>query len=336
MSTEPLSSTDRLAGTFSPTKQDGFFEVPRNNYEADAVNIYLVDPKAWDSGRNGPFNQTLFLGCSVTSFSTNLGWGGESSTCTVTLTKDTALHWNDPVFRNNTNILRTNNANAKYPAWQSNRNKTFQPETSTVNAKTQVIVTGVVKEFLPPISNSNEPTRNISFKEVTDENKRQQENTFLSQLIPSRPDYGKVYYTQSIIPGNDKTFYTKKFWTGPDPGFVGESYDILGCPVRFIFNEFEFCGIVTSWKNNGGQGGVDKYTVDIKSFSDLLNNTSVIIDHYYGSIYQEMVNKPPGFDDLAYPFGMPSNDLGDRILIKGQEGETASTQPTPGKYTKCF
>lgn len=332
MSTEPLSSTDRLAGTFSPTKPNGFFEVPRNNYEADTVNIYTVDPKAWDSGRNGPFNQTLFLGCSVTSFSTNLGWGGESSTCTVTLTKDTALHWNDPVFRSNTNILRTNNEKAKYPAWVGDPRRTFNPHTSAGVAGTQVIVTGVVKQFLPPESNSNEPTRNISFKEVTDENKRQQENTFLAQLIPSRPDYGKVYYTQSIIPGNDKTFYTKKFWTGPDPGFVGESYDILGCPVRFIFNEFEFCGIVTSWKNNGGQGGVDKYTVDIKSFSDLLNNTSLIIDHYYGSIYQEMVTKPPGFANLAYPFGVPSNDLGDRILIKGQEGETESTEPTQEKY----
>lgn len=328
MSTEPLSSTDRLAGTSSPTKLNGSFEIPNNNYSSDATNIYLSDPKAWDNGRNGPFNQTLFLGCSVTSFSTNLGWGGESSTCTVTLTKDTALHWNDPVFRSNTNILRNNNEQAKYPAWQNNRNRTFEPETSTSVAGTQVIVTGIVKEFLFPITNSNEPTRNISFKEVTNENKREQENTFLSQLTPSRPDYGKVYYKLNIVPGDDGTFYTKKFWTGPDPGFVGESYDILGCPVRFIFNEFEFCGIVTSWKNNGGQGGVDKYTVDIKSFSDLLNNTSLIIDHYYGSIYQQMVTKPPPFNGnppLPYPFGMPSNDLGDRILIRGQEGETQST-----------
>ena len=81
MSTEPLSSTDRLAATFSPTKlsSDGLFEVPRNDYASDTTNIYTVDPMAWDTGRNGPFNQTLFLGCSVTSFSTNLGWGGESS-----------------------------------------------------------------------------------------------------------------------------------------------------------------------------------------------------------------------------------------------------------------
>jgi len=40
----------------------------------------------------GPFSQTLFLGCSVVDFTSNLGWGADSSTLSVTLVEDSSSH----------------------------------------------------------------------------------------------------------------------------------------------------------------------------------------------------------------------------------------------------
>ena len=40
------------------------------------------------------YAQTQFLGCSVVSFNMNLGWGGETSTCTIKLAGDYSSHWN--------------------------------------------------------------------------------------------------------------------------------------------------------------------------------------------------------------------------------------------------
>ena len=40
----------------------------------------------------GPFPQTLFLGCSITDFNSNLGWGADSSTLTVSLAEDFSAH----------------------------------------------------------------------------------------------------------------------------------------------------------------------------------------------------------------------------------------------------
>jgi hypothetical protein len=41
-----------------------------------------------DKREVGPFEQTLFLGCSITKFSMNMGWGADSSSATVSLVQD--------------------------------------------------------------------------------------------------------------------------------------------------------------------------------------------------------------------------------------------------------
>ena len=141
---EPINSIDRRIATTSPTVKvesypGGWKEEPRDKYiTSDTTNIYLKDPMAWDSGRNGPFNQTLFLGCSVTSFSTNLGWGGEASTCTVDLVEDTSYHWMNPFFKSNTQRLRGQNKSAEFPSWQNDRRPNFTPEYSSVDQLTVV------------------------------------------------------------------------------------------------------------------------------------------------------------------------------------------------------
>ena len=42
-----------------------------------------------DSNSTGPYEQTLFLGCSVLSFSASAGWNGQASELTVELAQDT-------------------------------------------------------------------------------------------------------------------------------------------------------------------------------------------------------------------------------------------------------
>ena len=70
------------------------------------ADVYLNPQSDHNVNVNGPFEQTLFLGCSIVNFNVNLGWGGENSTLTVTLVEDDAYHWNDPLSQYNTQIMR--------------------------------------------------------------------------------------------------------------------------------------------------------------------------------------------------------------------------------------
>jgi hypothetical protein len=117
-------------------------------------------------------------------------------------------------------------------------------------------------------------------------------------------DLGKVYWDGE----------TKKYWTDPDPGFLGlpkyqpdgafvrGAYDIAGAPVYFKFsNNLGFGGMISDWKTNGSQGGSGLFEVTIKSYSSLLNGCQLIIDNYVGSISTSIDN------DLS----VPSNTIGD-------------------------
>lgn len=149
--------------------QDGGSGPPKNDCEPQ--NIY------------GPYQQTLFLGCSVMSFSANVGWNEQSSEVNVQLVED---------------------------------------------------VCGAPS---------------------------------------SRP---KVYWSTGL---------TKTTTTKPDPGFMGESVNIIGMPVYFRVQEFEFAGIVQSWdKQNSSRGKV--YTVKITDPREILRGTNIIIGDYSGPVWQ--------------------------------------------------
>lgn len=253
-------------------------------------------------GIHGPFLQTLFLGCSVVNFNVNLGWGSDASSLSVSLVEDTSNHWMSPqsVSRNN-QISVNNNLSRTSPLLDINTKKTFGVAIDPVTSQEYVAGFSTAGNIAPDLHT------NINLKEEQKFNEATDDNLDRSLATPPRPDYGKVYY-ELFYNGT----YNKKYWTGPDPGFVGESYDILGTPVRFIFNEFEFIGIVTSWKNNGGSSGKNLYTVEIKSMASLLKNTQLIIDHYPGTIFRASSSIPSPFG-LLNRFGMPSNNIGDRV-----------------------
>lgn len=315
-----------------------------------ALNGIYKDQAIYQSGVHGPFNQTLFLGCSVVSFNVNLGWGAENSTLSVSLVNDDAPHW----LGMTTTSTLSNFDLTTYAAGATNRTTFNTSESNSpsprlfANSPTVPITDGttqnnsggtpsVTNKLVAATTNDNKvagfkepnPTNNSS-KElhmdlVLQEKQRAQDafadNVLLNSASPPRPDIGKVYYELK-----EDGSYVKKYWLKKDPGFVGEVFDILGCPVAFIFNDFTFAGIVTSWKNNGGQGGNKLYTVEIKSFASLLNNTQLIIDHYPGTIFTKFDNNPPAFDSVG-GFGMPSNDIGNRYFRQGSSEYLNSTYP---------
>lgn len=275
-------------------------------------NLY-TDQQIYQFGIHGPFLQTLFLGCSVVNFNVNLGWGSDASSLSVSLVEDTSNHWLSDQSRTNNALIDTiittpTNINSQtfYSYTPSNKYpNTIKPDQSVDGVGQVRPESGADPNRSSTIN--KELHKNILVKEQIKYNEALQDNTNRAQGTPPRPDYGKVYYEIKY----DGTFI-RHYWKGPDPGFVGESYDILGTPVRFIFNDFEFTGIVTSWKNNGGSGGKNLYTVEIKSFASLLKNTQLIIDHYSGSIFRRMPGSPPTpFSNTN--FGLPSNNIGDRL-----------------------
>lgn len=278
----------------------------------------LYKEPIYEYGVHGPFNQTLFLGCSVTNFNVNLGWGAENSSLTVNLVRDDSPHWYDAEFQNNTlritnnNLARDNGINTIPQTFNiaepSPQSKLLGPGGSFNSPKQD----DNVSDFNSSAQFGSDQYRNIYLKEQEADRRNKELNNYLSVANPPRPDNGKVYY--ELFPNGSRV---KKFWTGPDPGFVGELYDILGTPVRFIFNDFEFIGVVTSWTRSGGSSSKEAYTVQIKSFASLLGNTQLIIDHYPGTIFTKFdFNEgdfyPPVFDKIQGGFGLPSNDIGNR------------------------
>lgn len=230
---------------------------------------------------SGPYNQTLFLGCSISNFTCNLGWGAEQSTLTVNLTEDNCYHPQSSLYGQLDTTLAT---------------ITQQAEDTASTALTRN----------GNLFNTNDAAKtlhkNIAFQAKELEDTRDAENITLSN---DNKDFGKVCYDV-----NGRRVY----WTDPDPLFIGSSgrfntngYDILGVPVRFKFNDFNFGGIVSSWKQNGSQAGLRTFEVEIKSFSNLLNGVQLIIGGYAGTvcgIAPNTSNNPTGKNiALPLPYG---------------------------------
>ena len=216
----------------------------------------------------GPFNQTLFLGCSITSFNMNLGWGSDSSSITINLAADPSYHPASPKFGPLNTLVASTNA--------------ITNQTSTA------LRTGADGQI-----SDADPGKNL-FKTI-------------SPAIADQNQYndlGKIYWDGQ----------TKKYWTDPDPGFLGlpkyqtngafvrGAYDIAGAPVFFKFSDnLGFGGMISDWKTNGSQGGSGLFEVTIKSYASLLNGCQLIIDNYVGSI-STIIDS-----DLS----VPSNTIGD-------------------------
>jgi len=212
----------------------------------------------------GPFKQVMYLGCSVKDFKISVGWGGETSSCSVTLVKD-PLDW--PDFNQNT---------------FSNPSDNYQKD-----------LTEVFKNNIDPKKGNPELFRDIKN----------------SPVVKKQDDYlGKrcynVYYPYS------NTSYLNL--TKKDPGFLadgayftewgeGKSYDIIGIPTIFKWEDIFFGGIIKNWTKENDKS----YKVEINSFAENLKGIKLILKEYYGSLSTYIA------DAGYYPFNwafFPSTD----------------------------
>lgn len=210
--------------------------------------------------------QTIFLGASVIDFNANIGWGEQPSTLTVNLVNDNS-----------------------YTGCLSSQH------------------TGTISDNTYYSSNNDNLYVNQQGQQV---NRRHPD-----AMLP-----GKVYYQTSF---NSAYQVNQKWWQDKDPGFLGDNnnvmpdgsvvvqpgvyatsgYDITNCPVYFKMGDFSFGGVVQSWKKNKGQSG-DIYTVVVHSMQALLNNCTVILDTYGGSISARLD---------SFGWSAPTNYVGNKL-----------------------
>jgi hypothetical protein len=230
----------------------------------------------------GPFNQTLFLGCSVTNIDMNMGWGSEVSSCRVSLIKDLYRHHNHPaiaayktaIANRNSSVLNTENPNVNENADLPFHQTVFQKE----------------KEKWDKISSDN-----LRLPAFVKDLSKHCWRTYRSNIRYKFDD-----------PANPALVH----WVSNDPGFLGDysnneasvDLDIIGCPVFFRFMDVWFGGMIKKWSFSNG-----KYEVDINSYSSLLNGCQLILGKYYGSISTIIDNTtnalPLTNQNLAVPYG---------------------------------
>jgi len=201
--------------------------------------------------------QTLFLGASVVSFNTNMGWGRNSS-LTVELIEDTQpVSCKRPVNNiTGTPIPQFASANG---VSAPNHYHTCVGDACYVNEKGQ--------------------TYNPTTSKV--------------KMVPGKVFYEII---QGVLKSKywfdeDPGFFAVGTRVKPDGGIENSNsniryvYDIIGTPVLFKLDNFSFGGIVTSWEKNISATGPTTYTVNIESFDRLLDSSYIIVDNYAGSVF---------------------------------------------------
>ncbi len=85
---------------------------------------------------------------------------------------------------------------------------------------------------------------------------------------------GKAYYDAGLSP---QTTY------GPDPGFIGDSTNIIGCPAYFRIGIFEFAGIIESYYYSESPSG-RIYTVTVADPRTVLAGAQLITGGHAGQV----------------------------------------------------
>lgn len=209
----------------------------------------------------GPFAQTIFLGCSVTEASMNMAWGSEPSSCEVKLAYDYVDHSQSSNY-NGLNTVIDN-------VYNTINNTT---SSSALSAGTEA------QKYLKPI---------IRF-----EKEKKDKDASEASLTPSRiSNAGKKCWNAHKY-GDDP--YN---WTSADPGFLGDTYSIIGVGCYFRFDDLNFAGIINRWTYDNGI-----YSITINGPGSLLRGAKLIINDYHGTISTLMP-----FNELALPYGDPGN-----------------------------
>ena len=216
---------------------------------------------------SGPFNQTNFLGCSVSNFNLSLGWGAEASNLTVKLVKDYRKHWSDDShWQKWLNQLNNLSSKTTYPT-----NAFNDASLKKIDQHWSLHRNMLLKEYQKWHQNSSVGIRNIDYTKIT--------NIY-------QKDDGKFYY---------KSHGTSvKKIKGSDLGFIGDAngwdgqydIDIMGNMARFKFAgtatgaAVDYTGIVKGWQYNDGT-----YSVQLGSPAPILKGCNLILRKYQTVIF---------------------------------------------------
>lgn len=242
---------------------------------------------------SGPFNQTNFLGCSVSNFNLSLGWGSEASNLSVKLVKDYRKHWSEQSnWQQWLNQLNALSSKATYPTQAFN-----ESTLNKIDPQWSLHRNMLLKEYQKWHQNSNVGIRKIDYTDIG--------NMY-------QKDDGKFYY---------KSHGTSvKKITGSDLGFIGDAngwdgqydIDIMGNMARFKFAgtatgaAVDYTGIVKGWQYNDGT-----YSVQLGSPAPILKGCNLILRKYYGSVSTLI----PGTNYLFGQSGFAINAEGGDIAV---------------------
>ena len=135
----------------------------------------------------------------------------------------------------------------------------------------------------------------------------------------------------------DENLQTQE-WTAADPGWFGDTMELIGIPVLFKFEDFEFSGIINRITKTDSSSGLDQIDIEFSPPIDILNGVSVILDDYKGvsNVAPNVINayglwehNPcAGFGGSGnYGKGMPWNKIKDAISILS--ASVSNTSPIP-------
>lgn len=269
--------------------------------------------------------QTLFLGASVGSFNTSMGWGGQPSQLTVTLIEDSAS--DRCLIRSQSSNSQNNNTDADIAA----QFPVGPGEDGTLKKAIDI------DRF--PLDHYHTCSGDGCYVNSKGDAFDSKTMDVSERMVP-----GKVYYeffsqNNSVSANTQDVVYLNKcikskYWYNPDPGFFGQpnrinidntyidrwnivnanlnkGYDIIDTPVFFKMGNFTFGGLVQSWDRQIGEGG-KTYTVVINSVQSLLNSCYVIVDRYAGAIYSKLKGSVPSTTTLTNNslYGGPRNYTG--------------------------
>lgn len=240
--------------------------------------------------------QTLFLGASVVSFSSNIGWGGNNSSITVELIEDFQPFGKTP-FRK-FDQAKTADYGDPYPTGTVSLPSGHPGDRNLGNDFYNISHYGSSINY--DDNHYYSCSGNACY--VDELGRPYVENVSKEKNVP-----GKVYYEWV----NNR--FVSKYWYKEDPGFfaVGTRwnpdgvyeetlgrddpnqsnlssklyiYDIIDTPVYFKFDNFEFIGLVRNWERNNRPGGIT-YSVTIESFDSLLDSCHCILQSFNGAIF---------------------------------------------------
>jgi hypothetical protein len=206
--------------------------------------------------------QTLFLGASVASYSTNAGWGSQPSQITVNLIEDEVA----PKCLPSTNGTPTGQTYNQFAASSHGSEDDHYTTCEGIGCYVDKY-SGEAASNTTPVENRILPGKVYYFLDT---------DGGLKSRYWKKPDPGFFGNSTKIDDnGADQTAGTTTY-----------KYDIIDTPVYFKMGKFTFGGFVQSWSRNLNSGG-KQYSVIINGPSAILKSCYVILDKFAGAIFSK-------------------------------------------------